>query len=73
MIGRVSNVLASIGAAVLTYRCARAADALVLRIVPSAMTSGSSLIRSHPAPAWVNAKKSLSTQGFVATSRSLMT
>src|ERR1700724_2857521 len=33
MIGRVSNVLASIGAAVLTYRCARAADALVLRVV----------------------------------------
>ena len=33
MIGRVSNVLASIGAAVISYRCARAADALVLRIV----------------------------------------
>src|ERR1700730_7590456 len=33
MIGRVSNVLASLGAAALTYRCARAADALVLRIV----------------------------------------
>jgi sigma-B regulation protein RsbU (phosphoserine phosphatase) len=29
----VSSVLASIGAAVITYRCARAADALVLRIV----------------------------------------
>jgi hypothetical protein len=34
MTGRVANVLASIGAAVVTYRSAGAADALVLRIVP---------------------------------------
>jgi sigma-B regulation protein RsbU (phosphoserine phosphatase) len=33
MSGRVANVLAAISAAVITYRCARAADALVLRIV----------------------------------------
>src|SRR5580700_10378816 len=33
MTGRVANVLAAISAAVITYRCARAADALVLRIV----------------------------------------
>ena len=33
MTGRVSNMLASIGGAVITYRCARAADALVLRFV----------------------------------------
>jgi sigma-B regulation protein RsbU (phosphoserine phosphatase) len=33
MTGRVANVLASIGAAVIIYRSARAADALVLRIV----------------------------------------
>ena len=33
MTGRVSNLVASIGAALITYRCARAADALVLRFV----------------------------------------
>src|ERR1700681_1565183 len=33
MARRVSNVFASIGTAVITYRCARAADALLLRVV----------------------------------------
>jgi len=33
MTGRVSNVLVSIGVAVITFRCARWADALVLRVV----------------------------------------
>src|SRR6202163_4124945 len=31
---RVSNVFGSIAAAIITYRCARAADALFLRVVP---------------------------------------
>jgi hypothetical protein len=33
MTRRISNISASIGAAVVTYQCARAADALVLRVV----------------------------------------